>query len=219
MSNFDIFYKQYSSIIDNIEKPDSAFTTNLVQYGLTEEYYNKVNSATELLRSFYANKLENPIIRNAISYKLNDYHSINVKLCLLIDVYRCYDGLNHPTSVSTPEGFALMLLLDKIIGKGELIHYGQLEKVSSTFISLLDLIPYISECSESLGARYSLFLPTIIGKKKPEVEVTYRKLIYNLCKAIVEVDGLISISEKEWLNEIALLNDDDPTNDIDIKDL
>lgn len=145
-----------------------------------------------------------------------------------LDIYRgflkwndkfCYDGLNHPTSVSTPEGFALMLLLDKIIGKGELIHYGQLEKVSSTFISLLDLIPYISECSESLGARYSLFLPTIIGKKKPEVEVTYRKLIYNLCKAIVEVDGLISISEKEWLNEIALLNDDDPTNDLNVTDL
>ena len=44
-------------------------------------------------------------------------------------------------------------------------------------------------------------------------------LLYNLCKKIAEVDGEISFSEKEWLNEIALLNDDDPDNDIDISGL
>lgn len=40
-----------------------------------------------------------------------------------------------------------------------------------------------------------------------------------MCKRIAEVDGEISLSEKEWLNEIALLNDDDPANDIDVSNI
>jgi hypothetical protein len=40
-----------------------------------------------------------------------------------------------------------------------------------------------------------------------------------LCKAIAEVDGEISEAEEEWLNEIALLNDDDSNNDVDISGL
>ena len=42
--------------------------------------------------------------------------------------------------------------------------------------------------------------------------------MYKFCKAIAEVDGEISVSEEEWLREIALLNDDDSNNDIDISD-
>lgn len=53
-------------------------------------------------------------------------------------------------------------------------------------------------------------------KESPDLDKCYRKLLYNLCKKIVEVDGKITLSEKEWLNEITLLNDDDPDNDIDM---
>jgi len=84
---------------------------------------------------------------------------------------------------------------------------------------LIDIIPYISECSEGLGAKYSLYLPTILEKKSPENGYLYRRLIYNLCKTIAEVDSEISEAEEDWLNEIALLNDDNPNNDMDISGL
>jgi hypothetical protein len=138
---------------------------------------------------------------------------------LIIDVLRCYDGLGHPTTFTTPEGIALLIFLDKILGNKEITSFSHLETVSSATVSLIDIIPYISECSESLGSRYSLFLPTLIAKKSPDIEPLYRRLIYNLCKTIAAVDGEITITEQEWLNEIALLNDDDPDNDIDIKGL
>jgi hypothetical protein len=47
----------------------------------------------------------------------------------------------------------------------------------------------------------------------------YRKLIYHLCKTIAEVDGQISEVEEDWLKEIALLNDNDLNNDIDVMGL
>ena len=195
------------------------FSTDLLQYGITDDYYNKVDSATELLCKFYDAKLSNTTIYNALAYQLKDNHAENVKICLLIDVMRSYDGLSHPSTFTTPEGTALLLLLDKLLGNREIKSYTHLGKVSSNTLSLIDIIPYISECSEALGSKYSLYLSPLIAKKTPKNDLLYRKLIYNLCKTVAEVDGEISAAEEDWLNEIALLNDDDPSNDIDIDDV
>ena len=132
---------------------------------------------------------------------------------MLIDIMRCYDGLNHPTSFNTPEGVALMMLMDKMIGQAK-IERKQLAVVSSTTLELIDIIPYINECSYELGNRYSLFMSSVFEKTSPDMDKLYRRLIYNLCKHIAEVDSVNTISEKDWLNEIALLNDNDPENDI-----
>ena len=154
-----------------------------------------------MLQRFYEAKLANPTIRKEVAYRLSDDHADNVKICLIIDALRCYDGLNHPTSFTRPEGVALMVLLDKILGKNEIRAYHDLEAVSAATLSLIDLVPYISECSEQLGSRYTLFLPTIFEKKAPEVERLYRRLLYNLCKTIAGVDGEISLAEDEWLRD------------------
>lgn len=219
MDKFSQLYNQYNLYKEKLKDDDSSLTTNLLQYDITEDYFLKVSRAVELLLKFYDAKLANTTIRNAVAYRLNHNHADNVKFCLLIDVLRCYDGLSHPTTFTTPEGIALMVLLDKIIGESKIISYEQLSKVDSATLSLIDLVPYLSECSEQLGSRFSLFLPTIFEKKAPDMEQLYRRILYNLCKTVAEVDGEISSAEEEWLNEIALLNDDDPSNDIDISDL
>ena len=216
MDKFKQLYEQYALYKEKMDKDDSDFTTNLLHSDITEEYFLKVSRAAELLLRFYETKLSNTAIRNSIAYRLSHYHTDNVKFCLLIDVLRCYDGLSHPTTFTTPEGIALMVLLDKLIGNNQIIVYKQLSEVDSATLSLIDLVPYLSDCSEQLGSKYSLYLPTIFEKKAPDIEQLYRRILYNLCKTIAEVDGEISLSEEEWLRDIALLNDDDPTNDIDI---
>lgn len=219
MDKFSQLYEQYSLYKEKVNEEDSNFTTDLLQYDITEEYFLKVSSAVDFLPRFYEAKLANTTIRNAVAYRVNHNHADNVKFCLLIDVLRCYDGLNHPTTFTTPEGIALMVLLDKIIGENKIMGYDQLSMVDSATLSLIDLVPYLSECSEQLGSKYSLYLPTIFEKKAPDMEHLYRRILYNLCKTIAEVDGEISLSEQEWLNEIALLNDDDPNNDVDLTGL
>lgn len=219
MDKFSLLYNQYDLYKEKVNEDDSNFITNLLQYNITEDYFIKVNSAVELLLRFYEAKLENTTIRNAVAYRFNHNHADNVKFCLLIDVLRCYDGLNHPTTFTTPEGIALMVLLDKIIGEKKIITHEQLSAVDSATLSLIDLVPYLSDCSEQVGSRYSLYLPTIFKKKESGLEQLYRRILYNLCKTIAEVDGEISTAEEEWLNEIALLNDDDLDNDVDISGL
>ena len=220
MESLDNLYVQYYNLIENIqENADNGFATDLIQYGITKEYYEEVVKATSLLQNFYDKHLTNDDIRSAICEKLDDNSVENVKFCMMADVMRCYDGLGHPTSFTTPEGIAFMVLLGKVFGLGEVNSYDELESVNSATLSLIDVIPYISEFSDELGKKYSLFMSTIFDKKSPDIDRLYRKILYNLCKKITEVDVIMSLSEKEWLNEIALLNDDDPDNDIDISDL
>lgn len=217
MDSLDNLYEQYYNLIENIqENTTNGFTTDLLQYGITKEYFEEVVKATGLLQNFYDKYLTIDNIRDAVCERLNDNHAENAKFCMLIDVLRCYDGLGHPTSFTTPEGIALMVLLGKIMNLDEINSYEQLGTVNSATLSLIDIIPYISECSDELGQKYSLFMSTIFEKEVPDIDRLYRMLLYNLCKRIAEVDGEISISEKEWLEEIALLADDDPDNDIDI---
>ena len=217
MESIENLYEQYYNLTEKIMESNSEeLSTNLLQYGITQDYYNQIDQATGLLNDFYEKYLKVNNIENAVNKRFQCERAENVKFALLIDIFRCYDGLDHPTSFTTPEGIALMLLLGKILYIGQIHSYEQLETVNSATLSLIDIIPHISVCSDELGNRYSLFLSTILEKDYPDLDSLYRKLLYNLCKKIVEVDGKITLSEKEWLNEITLLNDDDPDNDIDI---
>lgn len=220
MESINILYEHYNRLKTELQcEIESDVTTNLLQTGITRGYYDKVNAAIELLQKFYDRHLTSNRIHEAVAAQLNSSRKENVKFCMLIDIMRCYDGLDHPTSFNTPEGVALMMLLDKTIGLAQINRYENLASVSSKTLELIDIIPYINECSYALGNRYSLFMSSIFEKVSPDMDRLYRRLLYNLCKHIAEVDGLITISEKDWLNEIALLNDDDPDNDIDIRGL
>ena len=217
MESVEILYEQYYNLLERIqESSPEGIATNLLQYDITQDYYNEVDKAAELLKNFYKKYLKGTNIEETVNESFQSNRAENVKFGLLVDVLRCYDGLDHPTSFTTPEGIALMILLGKILCVGEVLSYDQLEAVDSVTLSLIDIIPYISGCSDELGNRYSLFLSNMLEKESPEIDRLYRMLLYNLCKKIAEVDGEISLSEKEWLNEIALLNDDDPNNDIDV---
>lgn len=217
MNSLDELYIQYSQLKENLQDNIADdFTTDLLQYGIKRDYYEQVDKATGVLIEFYHKYLTTFDVWNQIAERLHDEQKENIKFCLLVDVTRCYDGLDHPTSFTTPEGIALMILLGKVFGIGEIQSYEQLGNVNSASLSLIDLMPYICGLSDELGNRYSLFLSPMLQTISSDTDRLYRVLLYNLCKRIAEVDGEISLPEKEWLNEIAFLNDDDPTNDIDV---
>ncbi|MBR6287034.1 MAG: hypothetical protein IKR18_08630 [Bacteroidaceae bacterium] len=220
MESFENLYEQYYNLIERIqESTNNELTTDLLQFGITKDYFEEVVKATSLLQNFYDKYLATDNIQCAINERLIDNHAENTKFCMLIDVLRCYEGLGHPTSFTTPEGIALMVLLGKVLGMGEVNSYEQLSAINPATLSLIDIIPYIGECSDELGEKNSLFMSTIFEVEAPGIDRLYRKLLYNLCKRIAEVDGEISIPEKEWLEDIALLADGDPNNDIDISGL
>ena len=111
MDKFSQLYDQYALYKGKENENDLGFTTNLLQYDITEDYFLRVSKAVELLLRFYEAKLTNTTIRNTVAYRVN------------------------------------------------------LSAVDSATLSLIDLVPYLSECSEQLGSRYSLYLPAILGKR------------------------------------------------------
>ncbi len=220
MYSLDELYGQYTQLTENLQAYTAdELVVNLLQYGIKPGYYEQVDKAIGLLVNFYDNYLNTEAVRSQIDRKLNDDRNENVQFCLLVDVLRCYDGLDHPTSFTTPEGIALIILLSRVFGIGKIRSYEQLEHVDSATLSLIDLIPYIGGLSEEFGNRYSLFMSPILKTISADTDRLYRTLLYNLCKRIAEVDGENSFAEQEWLNEIALLNDDDPKNNIDVSNI
>lgn len=213
MNCFTNLYRQYYHLQDCCKTlPADNGSTNLMQYGITKEYFDKMNRAAGLLRNFYDKYLANDRVAKSMAEKIGDEHVENVKFALIIDVLRCYDALGHPTSFTTPEGIALMAFLGDMLGFGQLKSYKQLAEVKPVTLSLLDITPYVSACSEVLGKSYSLFVPTLLSGEAPEVDKLYRMLMRNFCEAIAEVDGVITLSESEWLNEIAPQTDGTQNN-------
>ena len=174
MESLDNLYVQYYNLIENIqENADNGFATDLLQYGITKEYYEEVVKATILLQNFYDKHLANDVIRSVVSERLDDNSAENVKFCMMADVMRCYNGLGHPTSFTTPEGIAFMVLLGKVFGLGEVNSYEELGTVNSATLSLIDIIPYISEFSDELGQKYSLLMSTLFDKDSPDIDYLY----------------------------------------------
>lgn len=139
MNSLDELYNQYSQLKENLQDSIAdGLTTDLLQYGIKRDYYEQVDKATGVLIEFYHKYLTTSDVWSKIVEKLHDERGENVKFCLLVDVTNCYEGLDHPTSFTTPEGIALMILLGKVFGIGEIHSYEQLANVSSATLSLID---------------------------------------------------------------------------------
>lgn len=192
---------------------------DLSTIGVTENYFCNVSDAAQAITDFYEEYLTLSDFSQQINKKYCFDSETDVKLALIIDVLRCYDGLGHSTSFNTPEGIAIMIFLGKIYEVERIYSFKDLSDIDSGTVSLIDIIPYIDQCSHEIGNMSTLLISSILENTDPDVDKLYRQLLYKLCKSIASVDGNIAIEEKEWLEEIAHLDDDDTTNDIEIKEL
>lgn len=192
---------------------------DLSQNGVTESYFGNVSDAAQAITDFYKEYLSLPDISKQISTKYSFDSESDVKLALIIDVLRCYDGLGHSTSFNTPEGIAIMIFLGKIYEVERIYSFKDLSDIDFGTVSLIDIIPYIDKCSQEIGNTNTLLISSVLESTDPDADILYRQLLYKLCKSIASVDGNLAIEEKEWLEEIARLDDDDLTNDIDVNDI
>lgn len=191
---------------------------DLSTIGVTENYFCNVSDAAQAITDFYEEYLTLSDFSQQINKKYCFDSETDVKLALIIDVLRCYDGLGHSTSFNTPEGIAIMIFLGKIYEVERIYSFKDLSDIDSGTVSLIDIIPYIDQCSHEIGNMSTLLISSILENTDPDADKLYRQFLYKLCKSIASVDGNIAIEEKEWLEEIAHLDDEDTINDIEIKE-
>lgn len=222
--NEDSYEDNYDEDSENGETlqnvDDEEFTVDLSGANVTEEYFDNVDWAAQSLVTFFENHLVNSEVHKAfyditVGPRRRNYDDL--KFCLLIDIERCYSGLNHHTSLNTPEGIALLLLLTRLFMPEKMFGYAGLSQVPESVINLDAMVAYASMGSEEIDIPADeLVIAHLLSEARPKSENLYRKVVYRFCEAISEVDGSISRSEEEFLKSLLRLDDDDPDNDIEM---
>lgn len=206
--------------LEGEDDPQEETTVDIFSNGVTEEYFENVDRITNLLMQFYEYRIATTPVHNALydQAMLNKRRNYDdLKLCMLIDVLRCYEGLNHPMSLDSKEGLGLLLLLVKMYSQGTLIAYENLSKISTAVINMDALIPYAFAASSEINfPENSIIVSSLLQQVNAGLDVTYRTLLYRFCEAVSQADGEISRAEKEWLMTILRLDDEDTSNDINI---
>lgn len=225
MECFTEFYELLESLTqplvieeeDGLETIDKDFKIDL-STGIDEKYFDKIDQASSMILSFYERYIADTRMHVALHELVNtrrrkDYNDL--KLMLMIDVVRAYEGLNHSTRLNCPEGIALLLLLVKFFRPDYFISYQGLKAIPTDIINLDGLVPYISNCSDQIDIPMEdSVISVLLQDVHPKADKTYRIAMYALFEAISEVDGVISLSEREYLMSLLRLDDDDVTNDI-----
>lgn len=227
MECFTEFYKLLETLVQPpvIEEDDNqgyfndVFMNDLSE-GIEESYFEKIDQATSMIMSFYERYIADTRMHIALHERVNTRRRKNyddLKLMLMIDVVRAYEGLNHSTRLNCPEGIALLLLLVKFFRPDYFISYQGLKAIPSDIINLDGLVPYISNCSDQIDIPMEeSVISILLQDAHSKADKTYRIAMYALFEAISEVDGVISRSEREYLMALLRLDDDDVTNDINI---
>ncbi|MBR1699671.1 MAG: hypothetical protein IJ714_07805 [Bacteroidales bacterium] len=191
-----------------------------LSFGIEESYFDKVDHASTTLVQFYDRYIADTVMHSALHARINTRHRKNyddLKLMVMVDVVRAYEGLDHSTRLNCPEGIALLLLLVKFFRPDYFITFPGLKEIPTDIINLDGIVPYISACSDMIDIpSEESTISELLLEAHPKHERTYRVCLYHLFEAVSEVDGVISLSEREYLMTLLRLDDDDVTNDINI---
>ncbi len=198
---------------------EDDFKTDL-STGIEESYFDKIDHASSTILSFFERYIADTRMHVVLHERVNTRRRKNyddLKLMLMVDVVRAYEGLNHSTRLNCPEGIALLLLLVKFFRQDYFISYQGLKEIPSDIINLDGIVPYISDVSDQLDIPMTeSVISLLLLEAHPKADRAYRTAMYGLFEVISEVDGVISQSEREYLMTLLHLDDEDVTNDIDI---
>ena len=194
--------------------------TSDLSEGITEEYFEKVDHASSMLLNLFDKYIADTRMHVALHERVNTRRRKNyddLKLVVMVDIIRAYEGLDHSTRLNCPEGIALLLLLVKFFKPDYFITFQGLKAIPTDIINLDGIVPYIAACSDEIDIdKYESIVSILLQEVRPNADRTYRMCLYYLFEAVSQVDGVISQSEREYLMTLLRLDDDDVSNDIDI---
>ena len=230
MDCFTDFYERLE-ILTTPEEPEldengepivDEFSSDL-SYGISEEYFDKVDQASSLLLNFYEKYIADTRMHVALHERINTRRRKNyddLKLLLMVDIVRAYEGLDHSTRLNCPEGIALLLLLVKFFRPEFFVTFQGLKTIPTDIINLDGIVPYISACSDEIDIpKEESIISLLLQEVHPKADRTYRMCMYYLFEAVSQVDGIISQSEREYLMTLLNLDDEDVSNDINIESI
>lgn len=217
MKAYADYFDRLNLAVNQNYDPDDV-PVDLTRSGVTPEYYAKIDERSDDMLDFFQKKIANQAVREALNgmvtiegYRDDD----DLMLCLLMDIVHCFDALGHPTSLDTCEGIALLNMMEKVYRPDYYMSFEELSEVPGFIINLDAMVTYIVSCIEATDIMKSQsIVSALLQQVDPDADKEYRILLYRFCEAISEVDGVISVLEREFLMNILRLDDNDVTTDI-----
>lgn len=217
MNAFDKYFEKLR-YVTSINPELDGVTVDLTRSGVTREYFNKLDESSNALLDFFQETVAKQEVRDALQgivtmegYQENE----DLMLCFLMDLVHCFEGLDHSTSLNTCEGLALLNVMAKVYRPDYYMSFEELSEIPQFIINLDAMTIYIDGCIEETEIMKNQSLVSVLLQiVNPEADKEYRILLYRLCEAISEADGVISISEREFLMNVLRLDDNDVSTDI-----
>ncbi len=217
MNAFDKYFEKLR-YVTSINPELDGVTVDLTRSGVTREYFNKLDESSNALLDFFQETVAKQEVRDALQgivtmegYQENE----DLMLCFLMDLVHCFEGLDHSTSLNTCEGLALLNVMAKVYRPDYYMSFEELSAIPQFIINLDAMTIYIDGCIEETEIMKNQSLVSVLLQiVNPEADKEYRILLYRLCEAISEADGVISISEREFLMNVLRLDDNDVSTDI-----
>ena len=184
-----------------------------IAYGLTEDQFNLIKSASDNLCAFVKKVGRKRNVRTKLDEILqlenNDGSpwpvTKKVQIATFADIYRCYNGLGHNFSLEEDEeNIGIYLFMGKYLKQDVEISFGTISQCKS---SLKDSFAGVLETSDLLNqnakmAPNEFFLQKVLGDCDRELQTQYMTLLYRFASAVAKADGQVNETEEKWLSDI-----------------
>lgn len=188
-------------------------TGTSISYGLTEDQFNLIKSASDNLCAFVTKVGRKRNVRAKLDEMLqlenNDGSpwpvTKKVQIATFADIYRCYNGLGHNFSLDDDEeNIGIYLFMGKYLKPDVEITFDNVFRCKS---SLKDSFAGVLETSDLLNqnakmASNEFFLQKVLGECDRELQTQYMTLLYRFASAVAKADGQVNETEEKWLSEI-----------------
>ena len=192
-------------------KPDlsEASLTNPI----TEEQFNLIKSASDNLCDFMTKVCRKRNVRAKLDEMMQLESSDGrpweiskkVRLVIITDVYRCYNGLGHDFFMDNDEeNIGIYLFLSKYLKPDFDISYNNLSdfrfKVKKSFVDVLKTSDLVNQNAQMTPNEF--FLQKALGECDRELQTQYMTLLYRFASAVAKADGQVNEAEEKWLADI-----------------
>lgn len=190
----------------------------LKQYGVSEEYFNEIAAASKNLADFKKSVCLNisalDAISSAFAWPDNDKEG-HINYLISIDALRCFEGSGVTLALDTVEGFGLLALSWALISKDNYPEYKNVGFFFNTASQTADYIQTLKKFANGHFPKGRLVFPDLLFSCGSDLRERYLTLLSKWASTVAKADGTVTDKEKDWLEKLANLKDEEPQPSIE----
>lgn len=185
----------------------------LNKYGISEKYFNDVAAASKELGEFKKSMCLNISVRDAVASALawpDDEAEHHINYLISLDALGCFEGSGTSLALDSKEGLGLMALCWALISNDPFPEYKNIDFVYKTAPQTAGYIQTLKQFSRESFPGKKLVFTDILASCDAGLREKYLVLLSRWASIVANADGTITEKEKNWLEKLSNLKDEQP---------